>query len=90
MYFVGSPAEVVTKRTPCSTTNSTIDGSRTKSWATFTPKGLSVRSRILRISSRTASSSPEEVSMMPMPPAFETALASCERAIQPMGAWRMG
>ena len=45
-------------------------GSRTKSWAMFTPKGLSVRSRILRISSRTASSSPDDVSMMPRPPAF--------------------
>ena len=45
-------------------------GSRTKTWAMFTPNGLSVRSRILRISSRTASSSPDDVSMMPRPPAF--------------------
>ena len=41
-------------------------GSRTKACAMFTPNGLSVRSRILRISSFTASSSPDEVSMMPM------------------------
>ena len=32
----------------------------------LTPNGLSVRSFILAISTRTASSSPEEVSMMPM------------------------
>src|SRR3546814_1734615 len=56
----------------------------------FTPKGLSVRSRILRISSRITSSSPDDVSMIPMAPAFDTALASCERAIQPIGAWTIG
>lgn len=28
--------------------------------------------------------------MMPMPPAFETAEASGERAIQPIGAWTTG
>ena len=39
----------------------------------FTPKGLSVRSRIFTISARTASSSPEDVSMMPRPPASDTA-----------------
>ncbi len=90
VYWRGSPADVVTKRTPCATTNSTIDGSRTKSCAMFTPNGWSVRSRILRISSRTASSSPEDVSMMPRPPAFETAEASCARAIHPIGACTMG
>ena len=56
----------------------------------LTPKGLSVRSFILAISSRMTSSSPDEVSMMPMAPALETADASCERAIQPIGAWTMG
>ena len=34
-----------------------------------------------RDTTRIASSSPEEVSMMPMPPALETAEASCARAI---------
>jgi hypothetical protein len=90
VYLRGSPAEVVTNFTPCSTTKSTIVGSRTKSWAMLTPKGRSVRSRILRISSRIASSSPEEVSMMPRPPALETADASGARAIQPIGACTMG
>ena len=90
MYFVGLPAEVVTNFTPCSTTKSTIAGSRTKACAMFTPKGLSVRSRILRISSFTASSSPDDVSMMPSAPAFETAEASCARAIQPIGACTIG
>ena len=90
VYFVGSPADVVTNFTPCSTTKSTMPGSRTKSCAMLTPNGLSVSSRILRISSRTASSSPDDVSMMPSPPAFETAEASCARAIQPIGACTIG
>src|SRR5262245_30264895 len=90
VYFVGSPAEVVTKRTPCAITKSTIFGSRTKACAMFTPKGLSVRSRILQISSRTVSSSPDEVSMIPSPPALDTAEASCARAIQPIGACTIG
>ena len=77
----GSPAEVVTKRTPCSATKSTIEGSRVINCAMFTPHGLSVRSRIFLISSLTSSSRPEEVSTMPMPPAFETAEASWARAM---------
>ena len=56
----------------------------------FTPNGLSVRSRILPISSRTASSSPDDVSMIPRPPAFDTAEASWARAIQPIGACTIG
>src|SRR5215468_4480095 len=65
-------------------------GSRTNAWAMLTPNGLSVRSRIRRISSFTASSSPEEVSMIPQAPARETAEASWLRAIQPIGAWMIG
>src|SRR5262249_33994933 len=65
-------------------------GSRTKAWAMFTPNGLSVRSRILRISSRTTSSSPDDVSMIPNAPALLTALASCARAIHPIGACTIG
>ena len=42
----------------------------------FTPKGLSVSSDIAKISALQFSVSPEEVSMMPNPPAFETAEAS--------------
>ena len=41
----------------------------------LTPNGLSVRSRIRLISSRMTSSSPDEVSMIPMAPAFDTAEA---------------
>jgi hypothetical protein len=37
-----------------------------------------------------AAVSPDEVSMMPRPPARDTALASGVRAIQPMGACTMG
>ena len=91
MYRVGLPAEVVTNRTPWPMTKSTMTvGSDTNAWAMLTPKGLSVRSFILAISSRMASSSPEDVSMMPMAPALETADASWERAIQPIGAWTIG
>ena len=81
MKRLGSPAEVVTNRTSLSTTKSTIDGSRTRFWAMFTPNGLSVRVRIRRISSRMASSSPDDVSMIPMPPAFDTADARGDRAM---------
>src|SRR2546423_9851954 len=56
----------------------------------LTPNGLSVRSRVLQISSLIASSSPDDVSMMPMAPAFDTADASCARAIQPIGACTIG
>ena len=56
----------------------------------FTPNGLSVSSRILMISARTSSNCPDDVSMMPRPPALETAEASCARAIQPMGACMIG
>jgi len=88
---VGLPADVVTKRTPWAMTKSTMTaGSRTKAWAMFTPKGRSVRSFILAISSRTTSSSPEDVSMMPMAPALDTAEARADRAIQPIGAWTIG
>jgi hypothetical protein len=90
VYFVGEPADVVTNLIPWAITNSAIDGSRTNAWAMFTPNGRSVRSRILRISSLTASSSPDDVSMMPQAPARLTAAASCERAIQPIGACTIG
>ena len=43
-----------------------------------------------RISRWQASVSPDEVSMIPSPPARETALAKVLRAIQPIGAWTMG
>ena len=90
VYFVGEPADVVTNLTPWSITNSAMLGSRTNAWAMFTPNGLSVRSRIRRISSLTASSSPEDVSMIPQAPARDTAEASWLRAIQPIGACTIG
>ena len=77
----GSPADVVANRTPWSCTKSTMCGSRTNACAMFTPNGLSVRSRILVISSRTSSSCPDDVSMIPSAPAFDTADASCARAM---------
>ena len=90
VYLVGEPADVVTNLTPWSITNSAMFGSRTKAWAMLTPNGRSVRSRIRRISSLTASSSPDEVSMIPQAPAWETADARRLRAIQPIGAWTIG
>ena len=86
VYFVGLPADVVTNVTPCSITKSAMAGSRTNAWAIFTPKGLSVRVRMRLISSLITSSSPELVSIIPMPPALDTAEANCDRAIHPMGA----
>ena len=56
----------------------------------FTPNGLSVRSRIFTISSRTSSSWPDDVSMMPSPPALDTADASWARAMKPIGACTIG
>ena len=56
----------------------------------LTPNGFAVSARIFLISSRISSSRPEDVSMIPIPPAFDTADASCARAIHPMGAWTMG
>ena len=90
VYFVGEPADVVTNLTPWSITNSAMFGSRTNAWAMLTPNGLSVRSRIMRISSFTASSSPDDVSMIPHAPALDTADASWLRAIQPIGACTIG
>ena len=86
MYFPGSPADVVTKLTPCSTIKSTIVESLKNSKGKFTPKGLSVNSAIFLISSLQASTSPDEVSIIPNPPAFETAEASLLLAIHPIGA----
>ncbi len=79
--WVGSPAEVVTNFTPFDATKSTMFGSLVKSCATFTPNGLSVRSRMAAISRREAGRSPALVSMIPSPPASETADASCDRAM---------
>ena len=90
MKTAGSPADVVTKRTPWSCTKSTIEESRTSICAMFTPKGLSVRSCIVRISSLTWSSWPDDVSMIPSAPALLTAEASWARAMYPIGAWTIG
>ena len=90
VYFVGDPADVVTNLTPCSITNSAIDGSRTKACAMFTPNGRSVSSRIRAISPFTMSSSPDDVSMIPHAPARDTAAASWLRAIHPIGACTIG
>src|SRR6185369_7510509 len=89
-YLLGSPAEVVTNLPPWSATNLTMSGSRTNAWATLMPHGLSVRVRIFLTSSFTSSRRPEEVSMIPKPPALDTAEASCARAIQPIGACTIG
>ena len=56
----------------------------------LTPKGLFVRAAIFFISPLHCSTSPEEVSIIPKPPALETAEASWLLAIHPIGAWIMG
>jgi hypothetical protein len=55
----------------------------------FTPKGRPEASMVA-ISRWQFSVSPEDVSMMPSPPACDTAMAKGLRAIQPMGACKMG
>ena len=86
MYLAGLPAEVVTNLTPHSATKSTIDSSCKNKIGKFTPKGFSVRSDIFLISSLQISTSPEEVSITPKPPALDTDDASLLLAIQPIGA----
>ena len=89
MNLAGLPAEVVTKRMPDSQTKRSIASSFKKRIGRLTPKGRP-SSTIWRISCWQASVSPDEVSMMPRPPARDTALASGVRAIQPIGACTIG
>ncbi len=72
----GSPADVVTNLMPCSKTNSIMLSSLRNIKGKLTPKGLSVSLAIARISALQFSVSPDEVSITPNPPAFETAEAS--------------
>ncbi|CAB4826143.1 unannotated protein [freshwater metagenome] len=83
--FSGEPAEVVTKRMPSSTIMSMIRMSCTKAIGRFTPNGLSVRSRVRRMSSRT-SSIPSEPGTRPIAPALATAETSAGFAMKPIGA----
>ena len=89
MNLAGLPAEVVTKRMPASQTKRSIASSLRKRIGRLTPKGRPLAT-MARISRWQASVSPDEVSMIPSPPARETALAKVLRAIQPIGAWTMG
>ena len=88
--FAGDPAEVVTNLTPLSQMKRTIASSFRNRIGRLTPNGAVVRSPILRISAWQFAVSPDDVSMMPSPPALHTALASAARAIQPIGAWTIG
>jgi hypothetical protein len=87
--FAGLPADVVTKRSPASQTKRSMASSFRKRMGRFTPKGNPLAC-ICAISRWQAAVSPDDVSMMPRPPARDTALANGERAIQPMGACTMG
>ncbi len=87
--FIGSPAgEVVTNFTPWSSTKISRcpDRARTQS-ATFSPNGFVVSVRIVFTSARTSSSRPDDVSMIPSPPAFDTALARLRTRNPPH--WRL-
>ena len=88
--FRGSPAEVVTNFTPWSTMNFDDAGIAHEGVGDVHPERLVGQLAHLGDLLLDASSSPDEVSMMPMPPAFETAEASWARAIQPIGAWTIG
>ena len=89
MNFAGLPAEVVTKRMPASQTKRSIASSFRKRIGRFTPNGKPLAA-ICEISRWQFAVSPDEVSMMPRPPARDTAVASALRAIQPIGACTMG
>ncbi len=81
-------AEVATYETPASTRVSTIEGSCFQpATSRLAPTGLAVSSRTLTRSSRPSA---VRVSMMPMPPASDTAAASRARAMKVIGAWTMG
>ena len=90
MNFPGFPAPVVTACTPSSTTIFATSSALGLSSMIFTPKGLSVSSLHLRISSRTTSGGAEAAPMMPKPPAFDTAAASLCSATHAMPPWKMG
>ena len=76
MYLEGSPAPVTTTGTFSSTTTCATSSAKGESSITFTPKGLSVISRIFWISARSCSPLEFMPAMMPRPPALETAPAS--------------
>ena len=90
MNFPGFPAPVVTAFTPSSTTIFATSSALGLSSMIFTPKGLSVSSLHLRISSRTTSGGAEAAPMMPKPPAFDTAAASLCSATQAIPPWKTG
>ena len=74
-YLSGEPADVVTNSTPSSTIIWTIAGSVRNASGRLTPNGLSVSSRVRRMSSRTMSM-PSEPGTRPIAPASETAATS--------------
>ena len=89
MNLDGLPADVVTNFTPLVQTNLSMASSLRKRIGRLTPKG-NPSAAMAVISAWQLAVSPEEVSMMPKPPARDTADASALRAIHPMGAWTMG
>ena len=89
MNLAGLPAEVVTKRMPASQTKRSIASSFRNRIGRLTPNGRPLATIVL-ISRWHWAVSPDEVSMMPSPPARDTAEASVLRAIQPIGACTMG
>src|ERR1700716_878917 len=89
MNFAGLPADVVTNWTPELQTNFNIASSRRNRMGKLTPNGR-FSAFIFLIPAGQAWVSPDEVSMMPRPPARDTAEASWVRAIQPIGACTIG
>ena len=90
MNLAGLPAEVVTNLTPESQTKRSIASSLQESDRQVDAERQAAGALICAISRLAVSVSPDEVSMMPRPPARDTAEASCVRAIQPIGACTMG
>src|SRR3982074_295813 len=89
MNFAGLPADVVTNLTPESQTNFSIASSRRNRIGRLTPNGR-FSAFIFLISAWQAFFFPRRGSVVATPPARETAEASWVRAIQPIGACRIG
>jgi hypothetical protein len=87
--LAGLPAEVVTKRMP-----DFADEAQHRVVLQEADRQVHAEGQaggpICATSCWQAAVSPDDVSMMPSPPARDTALASGVRAIQPMGACTMG
>ena len=89
VYLSGEPADVVTNSMPSSTIIWTMSASFTNASGRLTPNGLSVSSRVRRMSSAHLTV-PAEPGTRPIAPAFDTAAMRGGFAMKPIGACTIG